>query len=283
MAEESAAQADFSFVHFTDTHVIANATLRPPHGSYELDTAATLQRVLDVIAAMQPQPAFAVIGGDLATPDLLDFTRKWTPEEYEPSYRLLQKQLQTLTCPTYMLMGNHDNRIAFRRVMQPGRAASDEGHYYSFDHQGYHFIALDSLQPGEASGHLEAEQLDWLRDDLEAHRGEPTLVFVHHHPWDIGLKWLDAMKLRNGDDLVGVLQGFPQVRWMICGHIHLDHVSQRGGLTMMSTPSTCFQISKWSQTRKFVAAPPAFRLVQIQGLEISTRVLHLNDDGLDSL
>jgi Icc protein len=270
-------------VHFTDTHVVANAMLQPPDGSSELDTAATLQRVLDVIAAMHPQPAFAVIGGDLATPDLLDFGREWTPEEYEPSYRLLQQQLKTLTCPTYMLMGNHDNRIAFRRVMQPGEAASDAGHYYSFDHQGYHFIALDSLQPGEASGNLEAEQLDWLRNDLEAHRGEPTLVFAHHHPWDIGLKWLDEMNLRNGDDLVDVLQGFPQVRWLICGHIHLDHVSQRGGLTLMSTPSTCFQLSKLSQTRKFVAAPPAFRLVQIQGSEISTRVLHLYGTGLEAL
>lgn len=283
MAAERAAQADFSFVHFTDTHVIADAILRPPDGAYELDTAATLQRVLDVIGAMQPQPAFAVIGGDLATPDLLDFGRKWTPEEYEPSYRLLQKQLKTLTCPTYMLMGNHDNRIAFRRVMQPDETASDAGHYYSFDHQGYHFIALDSLQPGEAGGNLEAKQLDWLRSDLTTHRGEPTVVFVHHHPWDIGLQWLDDMKLRNGDDLVEMLQGFPQVRWMICGHIHLDHVSQRGGLTMMSTPSTCFQLSKWSQTRKFVAAPPAFRLVQVKGPELSTRVLHLHGDGLESL
>src|SRR5215813_8913051 len=57
--ERAAAQADFCFVHFTDTHVMAGGTLG------HLDTSASLQRVIEVINALAPRPAFAVIGGDL--------------------------------------------------------------------------------------------------------------------------------------------------------------------------------------------------------------------------
>ena len=69
---------------------------------------------------------------------------------------------------------------------------------------------------------------------------------------------------------------YANVRWVICGHVHLDQNIQRNGLTMLTTPSTGFQISKLSQTRKILSGPPGFRLVRVKGLELSTRVLHLH-------
>ncbi|MEE8287078.1 MAG: metallophosphoesterase [Gammaproteobacteria bacterium] len=276
MAPDTATQADFSFVHFTDTHIMAGGNFSFPTGERQFDTSASLQRVIDVINTLEPPPAFAVIGGDLTSPDLLDRSKVLTPEEYEPSYRLLQDLLRPLPCPTYMLLGNHDNRTAFHRVMQTAAVTPDAPHHYSFDHQGYHFIALDSLHPGASWGYLEAPQLVWLRDDLETHRGRPTLVFVHHHPWALGIEWLDQMHLRNGDELWQLLQAHADVRWVICGHVHLDQAIQRDGLTMLTTPSTGFQISKLSQTRKILPGPPGFRLVRVKGLELSTRVLHLH-------
>jgi 3',5'-cyclic AMP phosphodiesterase CpdA len=283
MVHGHADQADFSFVHFTDTHIMVGEVSPSTTSARRADTQASLQRVIGVINTLEPRPAFAVIGGDLTSPDLLDRSRALTPEEYEPSYRRLQDLLSPLPCPTYMLMGNHDNRTAFHRVMQTGVSIPDAAHYYSFDYQGYHFIALDSLQPGEAGGFLNAVQLAWLGEDLEAHREMPTLVFVHHHPWPLGLKWLDDMRLHNGDDLVGLLRTFPGVRWIICGHVHLDHASQRHGLTMLTTPSTCFQISKLSQTRKILPGPPGLRVVWVKGFDLSTRVIHLHGEGLDAV
>jgi Icc protein len=144
-------------------------------------------------------------------------------------------------------------------------------------------VALDTHQPGQSWGALDSAQLVWLQDDLAAHRGQPTLVFMHHHPWPLGLAWMDAMRLRNGEALVDVLRQYPDVRWMICGHVHLDQAIQRDGLTMLTTPSTCFQISKISQTRKTLPGPPGFRVVQITGGEFSTRVLHLHGAGIAEL
>jgi Icc protein len=91
------------------------------------------------------------------------------------------------------------------------------------------------------------------------------------------------MTLRNGDELTAALDEHPQVRWLICGHVHLDQAIQRGGLTMLSTPSTCVQLSKTSQTGKMLPGPPAFRVVDVAGARLSTRVLHLNGAGAADL
>ncbi len=174
MVTSPATQADFCFVHFTDTHIMAGGV----HPSTQLDTEVCLRQVVDVLQTLEPQPAFAVVGGDLASPDILDREQTLEPEDYMPSYRLLQDILSPLPYPVHMLLGNHDNRQAFHQVMQTGAENGDALHHYSFDHQGWHFVALDSLLPGKPGGQVDAQQLSWLRDDLKAHQGQPTLAFV---------------------------------------------------------------------------------------------------------
>lgn len=262
-------QSDFSFVHFTDTHIMAGGTYRG------LDTALTLRRVVEVIGALEPAPAFAVVGGDLVSPDLIDRTRVLASDEYEPSYRLLREIVGALPWPVHFILGNHDERGAFHRVMGTGAPAA-ETHHWAFDHEGHRFIGLDSHVPGNAWGEVDAAQLAWLDADLRAHAGRPAMVFVHHHPWPLGLAWMDSMPLKNGDDLVAVLGRHPGVRWIVCGHVHMDQQIQRDGLTMLTTPSTCFQVSKLSQTRRILTGPPGFRLVEVRGPALSTRVVHLH-------
>jgi Icc protein len=271
-----AGPAHFRFVHLTDTHLMAGATWKPRGAGFEFDTEASLRRVVEAVGALDPAPAFAVLGGDLASPDLIDRARVPTAAEYEPSYRLLADILAALPCPAHFLVGNHDHRAAFNRVLRRDAPAPDAPHYYSFDHQDHHFVALDSQEPGQAGGMLDAAQLGWLRDDLARHRARPTIAFVHHHPWPLGLQWIDTMMLRNGEELTAVLAEHPGLRWLICGHVHLDQAIQRGGLTMLTTPSTCIQLSKVTQPGKLLPGPPGFRIVDVTGDRLSTRVIHLH-------
>ena len=268
MAEHAA--ADFSFVHFTDTHIMPGGTWRG------LDTDESLRRVLDVIVTLEPTPAFAVVGGDLVSPDLIDRARVLTSDEYDPSYRRLREIVGVLPFPVHFILGNHDDRGAFHRVVGKGGGSVDGRYHWAFAHQGYRFVGLDSLVPGSPWGELDSAQLAWLDAELAAHPGAPTLVFVHHHPWPLGLAWMDAMSLKNGEDLVGIVGRHPSVRWIVCGHVHMDQQVQRDGLTMLTTPSTCVQLSKLSQERKMGAGPPGFRLVQVRGGMLSTRVIHVH-------
>jgi hypothetical protein len=45
---------------------------------------------------------------------------------------------------------------------------------------------------------------------------------------------------------------------------------------MLTTPSTCLQLSRVSQAAKALPGPPAFRIVDVSGDELSTRVVHLH-------
>ena len=281
MTTHEADRADFSFVHFTDTHIMVGERAANAKASAQLDTAKMLEQVIRAINTLDPKPAFAVVGGDLTSPDLLDQSKVWTADDYEPSYRLLKQLVAPLPCPVYMLMGNHDQRDAFHRVMQTDASRPEAAHYYSFDHEGYHFIALDSLEPGEHGGCIAASQLDWLEADLAQHAEQPTIVFVHHHPWPIGVRGMDMMNLANAADLEAVLRGHAQVRWIICGHVHQDHHMERDGLTQLTTSATCFQLSKVSQTNKMFPGPPSFRVVRVTGRDLSTRVIHLHHDSPD--
>jgi Icc protein len=184
-----------------------------------------------------------------------------------------------LPYPVHFILGNHDDRAAFHRVMRTGAASPDARHHWAFEHAGHRFVGLDSHVPGQAWGELDAAQLTWLDAELRTHAGRPSVVFVHHHPWPLGLAWMDSMPLRNGDALVAVLARHPAVRWIVCGHVHLDQHLQRDGLSMLTTPSTCFQVSKLSQTRKILPGPPGFRLVEVDGAVLSTRVVHLHGEA----
>lgn len=254
---------------------MAGAKWRPGAGSFEFDTEASLRLVIEAIRALDPPPAFAVVGGDLASPDVLYTDRVLTPEEYEPSYHLFKRLMERLPCPVHFLIGNHDDRIAYNRVLRTDAPNEHAQHYYSFNYLNHHFVALDSHEPRQAAGLLDSNQLVWLKLDLTLHRDLPTVVFVHHPPWPLGIRWLDAVRLQNGAELMAILSEHARIGWVICGHVHLDQVVQRGRLTMLTTPSTCTQLSKVSQTPKALAGPPAFRVVDVSDTNLSSRVLCL--------
>jgi Icc protein len=263
----------FRFVHVTDTHIMAGGQWPLRGSDKQFDTEASLRDVVDAVRALNPAPAFAVLGGDLASPDILERERALTPADYEPSYARLREILAGLPCPIHPIPGNHDQREAFNRVLRG--AAPDAPCYGSFDHGGAHIVLLDSHVPGEAGGTLNSAQLSWLEKDLAAYRDRLTIVFVHHHPWPLGLQWIDTMALSDGPALMTLLARHPQARWVIAGHVHLDQVVQRDGITLLTSPSTCVQLSKTQQEGAYSDEAPGFRVVDVADGRLSSSVIRV--------
>ena len=251
---------ELRFVHFTDTHVVG-----PGVRLREVDTCRSLERVVDAVNGLSPRPAFVIVGGDLVSPDIssdsIDGHRDATDAEFDASYTVLRSILGRLEVPFHMLMGNHDRRRPFRRVMLSEQAPDDEPHRYVVDTDGYRICALDSLDPGKKPGVLGASQLAWLRDRLREAADRDIVIAVHHHAVPIGLERLDVQMLMDADALWDVILEAGNVRGVLCGHVHLQHEEVRHGIPVVTTPSTCFQSSKLFKEKEYLPGPPALRLV----------------------
>jgi Icc protein len=265
---------DLRFVHFTDTHIVS-----PGVRLRDVDTCRTLERVVDAVNGLRPRPAFVIVGGDLVSPDISSDTteghREATDAEYEASYAVLRSILERLTVPFHMLMGNHDRRGPFRRVMLSGPASETERHYFVVDVDGYRLCALDSLDPGKKPGILGEDQLAWLRDRLREAADRHAVVAVHHHAVPIGLQRLDEQMLMDADALWEVIGEAGNVRGVLCGHVHLQHEEVRHGVPVVTTPSTCFQSSKLFQEKQYLPGPPALRVVTCRAGQMTSEVLSL--------
>jgi 3',5'-cyclic-AMP phosphodiesterase len=263
---------ELRFVHFTDTHVVG-----PGVRLREVDTCRTLERVVDAVNGLSPRPAFVIVGGDLVSPDIssdsIEGHRDATDAEYDASYGVLRSILDRLTVPYHMLMGNHDRRVPFRRVMLSEKTPDDERHCYVVDVDGYRICALDSLDPGKKPGVVGGGQLAWLRDRLREAADRDVVIAVHHHAVPIGLERLDVQMLMDADALWDVLLEAGNVRGVLCGHVHLQHEEVRHGIPIVTTPSTCFQSSKLFKEKQYLTGPPTFRLVTCCGGEMTSEVI----------
>ena len=156
-----------------------------------VDTAGFLERAVAHVTALDPRPDIV-----LATGDLVDGGK---PEEYA----LLRRLLAPLAMPVYLIPGNHDARDAMREVFADHAYLPRTGFLqYTIEDLPVRLIALDTLVPGKGHGELCAERLDWL----EARLGEsdrPTILFMHHPPFDCGIDVLRRPRAEAGRAAAG--------------------------------------------------------------------------------
>jgi 3',5'-cyclic-AMP phosphodiesterase len=261
-----------TFVHFSDTHIV-----RPDVRLRGVDTIETLTRVVEAVNGLTPPPAFVVIGGDLVSPDVAPEvkakTRELTVRDYETSYEVFHSLVSRLHVPVHYVMGNHDRRVPFRRVILNDPQPTDRPHYYAFTCGAYRLCILDSLEPQKEGGYLGHAQLAWLRQQLHQHAEGPTILVVHHQVVPVGVKVLDQIMLMNAEDLWQVVSEGNNVCAVLCGHVHLPFAGQRDGIPVLATPSTCFQLAEGSNGLAVSGDPPMLRLVTCHGREVSTTVI----------
>ena len=96
--------------------------------------------------------------------------------------------------------------------------------YYSFDHRGVHFVALDNVS--RAKPEVGPEQLAWLKNDLARFPKTPPIVLFTHRPlFDLKPEW--EWFTSDGDDVMNVLAPYENVT-VLYGHIYRDHEHEEG-------------------------------------------------------
>lgn len=218
-------------VQLSDTHIRAPGELA--YG--RIDTAAYLRAAVLAVLRLPQQPLAVVLTGDLAD------------DGSAAAYTHLRSLLEPLTCPLYVLPGNHDDRAALRRAFsdQPTlHHASIEDHIqYEVELPGLRLLTLDTVVPEASHGALCTQRLNWLDMQLALHPNMPTLLAMHHPPFETYLGSMDRVGLLHGAvELAAVVARHPQVQRIVCGHLHRSSQSLWAGTLVQTAPSTAHQV-----------------------------------------
>jgi 3',5'-cyclic-AMP phosphodiesterase len=187
-----------------------------------------LRRVLSTIAALPEAPDCIVATGDL--------TESGTPEEYGR----LRDILEPFGLPVYLIPGNHDDRNALRKVFADHTYlhAFDDAILFSIEMGFARVIALDTSRSGRRGGYLDERRLAWLVESLRARKDTPTILAMHHPPFETGVRNFDAQSFEGREALAAIVRAHPQIRRIICGHVHQALSRTWCGTLGVTAPST---------------------------------------------
>ncbi len=189
----------------TDTHIKAKGQL-----SYrKVDTGLNLERCIAHLNALSPRPDVVLVTGDIT-----DFGRA---EEYRHAGMLLEQ----LAMPYFVIPGNHDLPDAMRVEFSGHNYLPAEGFIqYVIEYYPVRMIGLDTQVIGKPYGLMCAQRLGWLEQQLLAQPDRPTLLFMHHPPFETGIEHMDVQNCRNGDMLGSLVEQHRQIKYILCGHVH---------------------------------------------------------------
>jgi 3',5'-cyclic AMP phosphodiesterase CpdA len=217
-------------------------------------TGAFLPPAIAAINARHPAPDVAVISGDLT-----DFGR---PAEYVH----LRQMLDTLRMPYLLLPGNHDDRAALADVFadHPELRGVDGYVQYVVDGHPVRIVVLDTVVPGKSHGALCERRLSWLAGRLAEQPERPTVLVMHHPPFNTGIGHMDAIGLLQGaDELARIVERHGNIERILCGHLHRSIHRRFAGTIASTCPSPAHQVVldlRADAPSAFVMEPPAYML-----------------------
>ena len=106
-------------------------------------------------------------------------------------------------------------------------------------------VALDSTLSGERKGRFFPERQAWLDEVLSEQPNRPTLLFIHHPPFDVGDHYIDGYRRPEETGALSDIVGrHAQVVGMLCGHVHWPVGRQWAGTSARIMPSIAVDVRK---------------------------------------
>ncbi len=198
--------------------------------------------------------------GGAPRPDLILATGDLVQDETRAGYERFRELLGEPGLPVYCLPGNHDDPVLMREVL----SAAPFQFCGVADLGAWSLIMLNSFARNDDGGVLAPEDLDLLERTLARGRSAHYLVALHHQPVPMGSLWLDSVPLRNADAFLAVCDRHPRIRGIVWGHVHQASDRERGGVRLLSTPSTCAQFKPTSDTFALDTRPPGYRWIDLR-------------------
>ena len=145
------------------------------------------------------------------------------------------QEVTALEAPLVVVMGNHDVSAVYGEEIAAGERRPDSQDRVVPLAGGGRVVVLDSSVPGAGYGHLDAEQLDWLRGVLAEPAPGGSVLAIHHPPLVGATDLLRGLDLDGLDELADVLAG-SDVRIVLSGHYHHEMTGQIAGIPVHVAP-----------------------------------------------
>ncbi|MWV50145.1 phosphodiesterase [Rathayibacter sp. VKM Ac-2803] len=255
--------ADRVIAHLSDTHFLAEGA--PLYG--RVDTVARLAQAVERLEERGGALDAIVVTGDVAD------------RGEEDAYRRVRTALDPLgdrfDCPIVWVMGNHDERRAFRRILLEERdSAVDAPIDQVVDLGGLRLIALDSAVPGFHHGELTDAQLERLADELATPAPLGTVLALHHPPLPTPLGAMIVLELRGMDRLEEVIRG-TDVRAILGGHLHYPTAATFAGVPVFVAGATSYTMDLSAPERELrgIDGAQSFSLVHVHPETVATSLV----------
>tara|TARA_R110001592_G_scaffold89971_5_gene264681 strand:+ start:7047 stop:7868 length:822 start_codon:yes stop_codon:yes gene_type:complete len=264
--DKNAGSGTLNLLQITDSHLTKDAK----SDLLGVVTRDSLNAVLSLVKKNiemheHPVPDFLVASGDIAQ------------DASKEAYQYFRDKTQTLCPISGWFAGNHDDTQVMTSSLS-GKECFTK--VYRFEH--WQLILLDSSVKGSVHGELANRELSLLEKTLYERPDLHTVVCLHHHPVEIGSIWLDRIGLHNRDAFFKVLDNFDNVRTVLWGHIHQEWESERNGVRLLATPSTCIQFLPKSSGFAVEKIAPGYRYLSLHANgQIESRVYRADDFKFD--
>ncbi|MFG1300875.1 metallophosphoesterase [Xanthobacter sp. V3C-3] len=213
----------FTFLQISDSHVGFDKAANP-------DALGTLREAVARIRALKEKPAFIIHTGDIS--------HLSKDKEFDDADQIIKET----GVPVFYVPGEHDlldEGQGKAYLDRYGKGSKGSG-WYSYDHNGVHFIALVNVVNLKAGGlgNLGPEQLEWLESDVAGlPASTPIVVFAHIPLWTVYPEW--GWGTADGLQALSYLKRFGSVT-VLNGHIHQVMQKVEGTVSFHTARSTAF-------------------------------------------
>ncbi len=232
----------------SDPHIAGS-----PEDSLGVDTQTNFARVIARLREIGPD--HVVLMGDYSLREPKASDVEW-----------VASRAQLADAPMSAIAGNHDDAVQVAQAFHLGSSLVGSQLYYRQDLGKDRALFLDT-----SAGYLDAEQVDWLRLEVRAAKRR-VLVFMHHPPVEMGVKYMDAKySFSDGDEGVfNALFAGPVPVHVFAGHYHTARSTQIGIHGVHLCPSTYFQINPAQVDFAISHTMPGIRHVELLPDQVRT-------------
>jgi len=238
-----------------------------------LDTPDADRRIRDFeatiadINARDPAPDVIVHSGDIV--------HNGRQDEYKQSVATLAKAI----APTYVMVGNKDDRANLREAFSSSGYLSPDSEFidYAIDDYPVRLIMLDTKSADSNKGDFCGERVSRLIAIIDAETTKPVAVFTHHPPFEVlvGPDRIHFETRKAMSELRSALQHSGRVIAVFSGHVHRGTAGQVENIAATVVPciATTLRRGEYSDDMKTRPVYHIHRFDPVWGFSTQSRIV----------